>query len=335
MALHYFIGIDVSKETLDFTLLHGADKLFHLQVNNSAAGIKSFVKQLKSQYKVSLQECLFCLEHTGIYNNPLLEYFEKKQCKVWLESAIHIKQSSGLMRGKNDKIDSYRIALFAYRNRDCARLWQPKREVIKRLKTLSGIRSRLLQAKVQLETALKENKRFTDKAAQMLYERCCKQSLAALKKDVAATEEQIGKIISEDDRLCELFTVITSVPGVGTVTATEVIVSTNEFKDINDAKKYACYSGIAPFGYSSGSSIKGKAKVSKMANKHVKKLLQLAAMAATNHDKELKAYFERKVAEGKNKMAVLNAVRNKLIHRIFACIRNNRKYEKIYTHALA
>jgi transposase len=182
MELHYFVGIDVSKETLDFTLLKGAHKLFHMQVSNSAAGIKSFVKQLKSVYKVSLQECLFCLEHTGIYNNPLLEYFEKNPCKVWLESAIHIKQSSGLMRGKNDKIDSYRIALFAYRNRDCARLWQPKREVIKRLKTLSGIRSRLLQAKVQLETALKEGKKFTDKAAQKLYESCCKHSLAGLKK---------------------------------------------------------------------------------------------------------------------------------------------------------
>lgn len=72
-----------------------------------------------------------------------------------------------------------------------------------------------------------------------------------------------------------------------------------------------------------------------MANKRVKKLLHLAAMVAANYDKELKAYFERKVAEGKNKMAVLNAVRNKLIHRIFACIRNHRKYEKIYTPALA
>lgn len=335
MALHYFVGIDVSKETLDFTLLKGAERLFHMQVSNSAAGIKSFMQQLKSLYKVSLQECLFCLEHTGIYNTPLLDYFEKKQCNVWLESAIHIKQSSGLMRGKNDKIDSYRIALFAYRNRESAKLWQPKREVIKRLKSLSSIRSRLLDAKVQLEAALKEGKNYTDKADQKLYERCCKYSLAGLKKDIAATEEQIANVIAEDERLKELFTLITSVPGIGLITATEVLVSTNEFKDIQEAKKYACYSGIAPFGYSSGSSIRGKAKVSKMANKRVKKLLHLAAMAAAKFDQELKAYFERKVAEGKNKMAVLNAVRNKLIHRIFACIRNNRKYEKIYTHPLA
>ena len=239
------------------------------------------------------------------------------------------------MRGKNDKIDSYRIALFAYRNRESAKLWQPRREVIKQLKGLSGLRSRLLDAKVQLEAALKEGKSYTDKAVQKIYERCCKHSLAGLKKDIAATEEQIAKVIAEDERLRELFTLITSVPGVGLITATEVIVSTNEFKDIKEAKKYACYSGIAPFGYTSGSSIKGKAKVSKMANKRVKKLLHLAAMIAARYDEELKAYFERKVAEGKNKMAVLNAVRNKLIHRIFACIRNNRKYEKNYTPALA
>ena len=85
MELHYFVGIDVSKETLDFTVLKGVDRLFHMQVSNSAAGIKSFIKQLKSLYKVSLQECLFCLEHTGIYNNPLLDYFEKNKCNVWLD----------------------------------------------------------------------------------------------------------------------------------------------------------------------------------------------------------------------------------------------------------
>ena len=335
MQVKYFVGIDVSKLTLDFTVLLGVDKLFHMQVQNSAAGIKSFIKQLRSVYLISLKECLFCLEHTGIYNNILLDYFEKNKCNVWLESAIHIKQSSGLMRGKNDKIDSYRIALFAYRNRECVKLWQPKREVIKKLKTLAATRARLITAKVQLETALKEGSKYTDKAAQKLYESCCKRSLTGLKNDIAYTEQQINKVISEDERLNELFNIITSVPGIGTVTATEVIVSTNEFKDIKEAKKYACYSGIAPFGYTSGTSIKGKTKVSNMANKQVKKLLHMAAMVAATFDKDIKAYYERKVIEGKNKMAVLNAVRNKLIHRIFACVRQNREYEKIYTHALA
>jgi transposase len=335
MKFKYFIGIDVSKQTLDFTVLKDVDKIFHLQTENSYAGIKTFIKKLKAIDSLKLEECLFCLEHTGIYNNPLLEYFEKHKCNVCLESAVHIKQSSGLMRGKNDKIDSYRISLYAYRNRDNLKLWQPKREIIKKLKSLAVTRDRLINAKKQLETALKEGEKYTGRPEQKLYENCCKNSIMGLKKDLHFTEKQIKKIILEDERLNELFNIITSVPGIGIVTATEVIVSTNEFKDIKEGKKYACYSGVAPFGYSSGTSIRGKAKVSNMANKHVKKLLHMAALSAIIYNKELKAYYERKVAEGKNKMAVVNAIRNKLIHRIFSCVRENRKYEETYTHVLA
>jgi transposase len=85
------------------------------------------------------------------------------------------------MRGKNDKIDSYRIALHSYRNRDNITLWQPKREVLKRLKSFATTRSRLISAKTQLDVALKESKKFTGKEDQKLYEKCCKNSIAALK----------------------------------------------------------------------------------------------------------------------------------------------------------
>ncbi|RZK16725.1 MAG: IS110 family transposase, partial [Flavobacterium sp.] len=111
--------------------------------------------------------------------------------------------------------------------------------------------------------------------------------------------------------------------------------SSNEFKDITDPRKFACYSGVAPFEHRSGSSVRGKSRVSSLGNKAVKSLLHLAAMAAIGCNEELKDYYQRKVAEGKNKMLVLNAVRNKLIHRIFACVNQNRKYEKIYQHAIA
>jgi transposase len=91
MQFNYFIGIDVSKGTLDFTVLKGVDKLFYTQTENSSKGVKAFIKQLKSHAEAKLEECLFCMEHTGIYNNPLIEYFEKYKCQVALESAIHIK----------------------------------------------------------------------------------------------------------------------------------------------------------------------------------------------------------------------------------------------------
>lgn len=163
-------------------------------------------------------------------------------------------------------------------------------------------------------------------------QKACDRSLKALKQDLAKVEKQIDALIAADEELNRLFTLVTSVEGIGKVTAVQILLTTNEFKACFTAKKYACYAGVAPFPYRSGSSIKGKNRVSPLANKSVKTLLHLAALAAIKSKGELQDYFLRKVAEGKNKMAVINAVRNKLISRIFAVVKQNRKYEKNYTY---
>ena len=142
-------------------------------------------------------------------------------------------------------------------------------------------------------------------------------------------------MINQDPELKRLFGLITSVNGVGKVTATQIILTTNEFKDIKEAKKFACYAGVAPFIKESGMH-KGKARVSHMANKKLKTLLHLAAMVAIQHNQELKVYYDRKVnQEKKNKMSVINAIRNKLILRIFACVKQDRMYEKNYSRLVA
>ena len=147
-------------------------------------------------------------------------------------------------------------------------------------------------------------------------------------------DQQIEKLIQADNGLSHLFGIITSVKSVGAQTAAQIIIRTNEFNQIRDPKKFACYAGVAPFVKESG-LFKGKARVSHMANKKMKTLLHMAALVAIVHNPDLKAYYQRKVAEGKNKMSVLNAVRNKLIHRIFACVNENRKYENIYVNTVA
>ena len=137
--------------------------------------------------------------------------------------------------------------------------------------------------------------------------------------------KQIDKTIQEDTYLSQLFEIITSVQSVGVQTAAQIIIKTNEFKNINDPKKFACYSGVAPFSKESR-LFKGKAKVSHMANKKMKTLLHMCALVAIGYNTDLKAYYQRKTEEGKNKMSVINAVRNKLVHRIFTCVNENRKY---------
>ncbi len=340
MNFKYFIGIDVSKKTLDFCLLLTGKTILHLQTENNSKGIESFIDQCKQQFDLKLEESLFCMEHTGIYNYPLLDYLSGKLTSIWLESALHIKHSSGLQRGKNDKIDAERIALYAFRNQDDVKLWHPTRQVIKELKTLTALRLRLINAKKQLKSSLQEGKEFLDKALQKKMQQCCQQSIKALDQDLAKVDKQLDKLIASDEELNRLFNLVTSVQGIGAVTAREILITTarrpgNEFKDFTEAKKYACYAGVVPFQHQSGTSVRGKTRVSHLANKTVKTLLHMSALSAIRNCEELRDYYQRKVAEGKNKMSVINAVRNKLVLRIFAVVRSNQKYEKNYDYSLA
>jgi transposase len=335
MNFKYFIGVDVSKNSLDFCLVHGGKVLFHLQTENNSKGIQNFIKQCKKQFAIKLTDSLICMEHTGIYNYPLLDYLSGKQAFIWLESALQIKHSSGLQRGKNDKIDAQRIAFYAYRNQDKIRLWQPARQVIKELKTLTALRSRLINAIKQLKSSLKEGEPFFDKGLQKKMQQCCQHSLKALDQDLVRVNKQLDQIIASDEELNRLFNLITSIEGIGAVTAREVLITTNEFKNIKEPKRYACYVGVAPFHHRSGTSVRGKTRVSHLANKDVKTLLHMAALSAIHNCEEIKNYYQRKVAEGKNKMSVINAVRNKLVLRIFAVVRNNQKYDKNYKYRFA
>lgn len=331
----WFVGIDVSKGKLDIAVLKGNEKQYHVIIENTVVGIKSLFKNLHKEFpEFDLRTCLIGMEHTGIYNNHLLAVAQKQNWNLCLESATHIKQSGGLQRGKSDKVDALRIAQYVYKNRGEIKLWRPAREVIAQLRNLTSVRDRLIAAKKQLEVALKENTTFQSKNTVKSIAACCKKSIQALVADIELTEGKIQQVIKSDTVLNRLFTVITSVPGVGLVTATSLVINTNEFKDITEPRKYACYAGVAPFEHTSGSSIRGKTRVSKKANLHAKSLLHMSAMTSILYNPELKMYYKRKVEEGKSKMSVINAVRNKILHRVFACVRDNREYEKIYSASL-
>ena len=331
MEFTYFVGCDVSKNELDFAVMRGKEFLFHKEIVNEPGAIKGFFVELKKLPEFDLTNVVFCMEHTGIYNNHLLAYLHKKKANCCLEAATQIRNSLGNIRGKNDKVDAIRIAEYAYKNREELRLWYPKREVIQKLAYLAATRTRLLEAQKQLKAPLKESNSFVCKSIANQSQKICQRTLNSLKVDLEKVEKAIDELIESDTELKRLFGIITSVIGVGTVTATQIIITTNEFKDIKDSKKFACYSGVAPFTKESG-IFKGKARVSHMANKKIKTLLHMSALVAIAYNPDMKTYYERKVnEEKKNKMLVINAVRNKLILRIFTCVNQNRKYEKNYT----
>ena len=335
MEFTYFIGTDVSKNELDLAVMRGKTLLFHKEIANKPTAIVAFMKDLGKLPDFDLARAVFCMEHTGIYSNHLLAVLHARKAPICLEAATHIKNSLGNIRGKNDKIDAMRIAEYAYKNREGLRLWQPKREVILQLAHLSATRSRLIETQKALKTPLRETGDFIPKKMAKQNSQLCSKTLHAIETDLEKVEKAISGIIAADPELSRLFGLITSVDGIGKVTAAQIIISTNEFKDIKDPKKFACYSGVAPFTKESG-MFKGKARVSHMANKKVKILLHLSALSAIRYNLDLKEYYQRKVIqEKKNKMSTINAVRNKLILRIFACVNQNRPYEKKYSKLVA
>ena len=328
MQFSHFIGIDISKNSLDIAVLKGRDLMFSMIVENSVPGIRSFMKEFKRSQKCAMSEVVLCMEHIGIYADRLLEELHKRRCNIWLENPLHIKRSLGIQRGKSDKIDAHRIALYAYKNRDEVRLWQPPREIITKLGCLVRLRARLVQSRQSLAVPVQESKKSAKASTASLVARFSRRSLTVLKDELKKVDLQILNIIREDPYLKRLFEIVSSVPGVGPVTGIAIILATNEFRTITSPKKFACYAGVAPFEHRSGTSVKGRTRVSHIANKRIKKLLHLAAITALRGKNELREYFDRKVGDGKHKMLVFNAVRNKIIHRVFACVNQDRLYRK-------
>jgi transposase len=197
---------------------------------------------------------------------------------------------------------------------------------LEKIKHLASLRERLVETKKKLIVPIKEFEEVGNIAMARLLTKTIRKSLNAIDKDLKNVEASIITIVNEDENLKELYKLITSVVGIGFVTAINLMVYTNGFTVLKDTRKLACYCGVAPFEYSSGSSIRGKTKVHFMANKKLKCNLHMASLSAVKLDADLKAYYERKVAEGKNKMSVLNAVKNKLLARVVAVVNKGEQY---------
>lgn len=318
-----YVGIDVSKRTLDICLKSSGREQY-LKIENKINSIKRVFKRLD---KVD-NEVVVAMENTGHYNHQLYRVLPNYNFSVYVVDPKHIKRSIGLVRGKNDKVDAKRIATFIERNNLDLQQWEPLSESIYSLKVLLTERraevDRIKSLKQRIES-LKQQKSIS--SVQKLITRN-KKEIKRTQKRVKEIEKLIREEITKDSELKNEINRIKTVPGIGDVTAWLVAVKTHGFKRLLNPRKLACFAGVVPFEQQSGSSLKTKPRVSKMADHTLKSVLQMAAMRAVRMDNKLKDYYCRKIEEGKNKMSVLNAVRNKLIHIAMALVKNKTYYEK-------
>lgn len=339
MNYQFYLGIDVGKYSFDYALMDGEGGIpMQGKVENNEIAIQGWIIELQQKFPLVniWEQTLVCMEHSGYYNAIILKHLQtRKEHSIWVESALQIKRSIGIQRGKNDKIDALRIASYALDFQRKARLWKPKSKNIERLELLISHRDRIVKNVMSIKNTLKEEIGFIDTKLHSEMEELSRPAIDILEETLAKFNQRIEEILTEDVELSEQAKIVTSIPGFGKVIASKIIIATQGFTKITNPRSLACYAGIAPFEHRSGTSLKGKTRVSHLANKDLKKMIHLAALVTIRKGNIMHDYYNRKVAEGKNKMSVINAIRNKLIHILMACIKNNTTYQKNFNHSLA
>lgn len=327
--MQHFIGIDVSKANLDLALLDEAGNLLATErIINERRAIRALFKRWCKELGVEPGDALACLEPTGHYGYLLLEELLEMSMPTWLAHPLDIKHSIGATRGKNDQVDARRIADYARRYQDKARFVGPGSLKINKLKQLLTCRRRLVADKRRHQVLLKDLNRHVDKSLRALFDRFSRERIVQIDKQLGQLEKQILEHIRSDRQLEHQYQLLLSVEGVGPVLAAYLLATTEGFTRFANARRLACQAGVAPYEHSSGSSVHGRTRVSPQADRVLKTLLHMSALGVIHRPGELRDYYQRKLAEGKPPMAVINAVRCKLIHRLFAVIKRGTPYIK-------
>jgi transposase len=329
-----FLGIDVSKEWFDAALKHRSHPktIKHLQFDNTADGFQQLIKWLKQMGVADLSQLFVCLEHTGVYTIPLCKFFAHHNISYTLVPGVEIT-NQGISRGKSDKLDAKRIVKYLYKNREDIRIHTLPSEAIRTLKTLLAFRQRIIKAKHGLQVSLKELKSFETTPVVQSIQHESRQIIEQFNQQLKRIDAQIDQCLKENPPLKNTYQLLLSVPGIGRQNALYLIVTTQNFVSFNCPKKYAAYSGIAPFKNRSGKSVNGNTKVSHHANKKMKSLLTSAVVCSLQSCPEYRLYYERQLKKGKNENSIKNVIRNKIVARAFAVIKRNSPYVNVHNFA--
>jgi transposase len=326
MKIKQTIGIDISKLTFDVRI---HTNQCYCVFDNTPKGFKELIKWVDKNNPISKEQTLFILEYTGIYSEEIALFFTKNNISFSLIPGLEIKKSLGISRGKDDKVDATKIALYGHRLRDEIKPTKIPSLTINKVKRLLTLRERLVKQRAGHKSTSREQKRiYLRKENKLLFE-IQEETIKYLTKQIKSIELEMKQLIKANQELNQQYKLVISVKGIGNQTALFMIVTTNGFTKFKTWRKYASYCGIAPFPNTSGTSIRGRTKVSNLANKKLKSLFDLCAKSAIQNNPEMKIYYHKRVAQGKNKMSTINIIRCKLMARVFAVVNRQTPYVNI------
>ena len=323
------IGVDVSKLTLD---IHFHHKNQHLKIENNFTGFKLLLKEIKCM-KLLNTELFVVLEFTGGYEYRFIQFLSLYSIDYVRMPGLAIKRSMGIIRGKSDSADAKRIAQFGYEKKENLVADKPLNKNILALKELLAFRKEMVIRTASAKNRLNERAYNKLELAQTkIVARICKDEITFLQKQIEKVEAEIINIINSDQDLKRNYEILISIKGVGPVNAMMTIAYTENFTAFNTARQYASYVGVAPFEHSSGTSIKGKTRTSKLRRSDVKSVLTMAARSAKHWNKDLAIYAQR-ISQNKHKGIVINNVAFKLVCLMFSLVKRNELYVENYKNA--
>lgn len=315
-----FIGIDISKDVFDvYDPIQG-----HCQFTNNVKGFRSFFKVLCTNH--------WCvMEATGCYHQQLALFLFDKGFRVSVMNPLVIKRfiQMKLNQVKTDKSDAKMICQYGQEQK--MDLWQPSPEYVEDCKQLQTITQLYFKQSTAIKNKLHTLQTRGYKRSKMISS--LKRQLKSLQKEIKFLETEMEQLIKANQQ--DLYTRLNTIPGIGKKTSILLIVTTNGFKDFESSKQITSYLGLAPNERSSGSSIRGKTRISKTGNPIVRNHLFLCSFTASVHNPQCKALYERIVSKGKSKKLALIAVCNKLIKQAYGISKSGLPYDKNYVSKLA
>lgn len=312
-------GVDISKDVFD---VHGSAS-GHLQFKNDEKGFASFLKILP-------EDSLVAMEATGYYHYRLAQFLYQNNVIVSVVNPLSVKRfiQMKLAKVKTDKSDAKAICEYALYND------------VPLYSALTGVQAECLQLFRLMDSYLKKRTATKNKMhgeetlgipSKFVY-RSLKRDKKHLDKELAGIEERLLELVKQEQQ--HQLTLLQTVPGIGTKTALFLIVVTDGFSKFETGAQLCSYVGITPTIRESGSSVKGRSRISKVGNKKLRNLLFLCAFNACKHNKACREVYERIVNKGKSKKLALIAVSNKLLKQCFAIAKSGNQYDPEHVSVL-
>lgn len=325
----YVVGLDIASEQVTAALgavpwrllVHGT------AFANTPEGFQALRAWL-AQHACTPDNSVLCMEATGAYGEALAVDLVARNYRVAVEPPLKVKRAFATSAHKSDAVDSQQIAEYACRFLDELRWWQPRPERLEQLKVLLSTREQLIQQRTAHSNALTALRRKPVRTP--LAEQVHAHLKTQLSEQIKALDAEIRKRIHQDPDWKHLFTLLLSIPGVGLLVAANILVLTECATRLLDHKQLAAHLGICPYQRRSGKSLRRRDTSRHYGPPQPRRVLHLAARSVCTHSPTFRAYYQRKLDEGKPKMLVLNNVSNKLVKLICVVLRSQKPYDPDY-----